>query len=134
MVVPTLDEADSIDPLLTRLLALDLPANSFEVIFVDNGSHDGTPGRVQAWEGRANVRLVEHREKPHMAGSILAGIALARGEVIVVMDTDLSHPPERLPALVAPLLDGSHDIAVGAAMQRAAAQRACHGTVNGSRT
>ena len=29
------------------------------------------------------------------------------------MDADLSHPPERLPALVAPLLDGSHDIAVG---------------------
>ena len=113
MVVPTLDEADSIDPLLTRLLALDLSANSFEVIFVDGGSRDGTPGRARAWAEHANIRLVEYREKSHPAGSILAGVALARGGVIVVMDADLSHPPERLPALVAPLLDGSHDIAVG---------------------
>jgi dolichol-phosphate mannosyltransferase len=48
VVVPTLDEANSIDPLLTRLLALDLSANSFEVIFVDGGSRDGTPGRARA--------------------------------------------------------------------------------------
>lgn len=113
MVVPTLNEADNIDPLLTRLLALDLAPDSFEVIFVDDGSRDGTPDKVRAWEGRANVRLLERREKPDLTGSILAGVALARGDVIVVMDADLSHPPERLPALVAPVLDGSHDVAVG---------------------
>ena len=70
VVVPTLDEADNIDPLLTRLFALDLAPGSFEVIFVDDGSHDGTPGRVRAWEGRAPVRLVERREKPDLTGSI----------------------------------------------------------------
>ncbi|MEO6563878.1 MAG: glycosyltransferase family 39 protein, partial [Nitrosospira sp.] len=113
VVILTLDEADNIDPILTRLFALDLAPGSFEVIFVDDGSHDGTPGRVRAWAGRAPVRLVERREKPDLTGSILAGVAQARGEVIVVMDADLSHPPEQLPALVAPVLDGSHDIAVG---------------------
>lgn len=113
VVVPTLDAADDIEPLLTRLLALDLAPGSFEVIMVDMGSRDGTPDRVRAWEGRAPVRLVERREKPDLADSILAGVAVARAEVIVVMHADLSHPPERLPALVAPLLDGSHDIAVG---------------------
>jgi len=112
-VVPTLDAAEDIDRLLTRLLALDLAPGSFEVIMVDMGSRDGTPDRVRAWEGRAPVRLVECREKPDLADSILAGVAVARAEVIVVMHADLSHPPERLPALVAPLLDGSHDIAVG---------------------
>ena len=60
-----------------------------------------------------NVRLIERHEQPDLTGSILAGVALARSDVIVVMDADLSHPPERLPALVAPLLDGSHDVAVG---------------------
>ncbi len=113
MVVPTLNEADNIDSLITRLFALDLAPGSFEIIFVDDGSSDGTPDRVRAWEGRANVRLVERREKPDLTGSILAGVALARGDVIVVMDADLSHPPERLPALVAPVLDGSHDVAIG---------------------
>lgn len=113
MVVPTLNEADNIDPLLTRLIALDLAPGSFEIIFVDDGSADGTLERVRAWEGRANVRLLERREKPDLTGSILAGVALARGDVIVVMDADLSHPPERLPAMVAPVLDGSHDVAIG---------------------
>lgn len=42
VVIPTLNETDNIDPLLTRLFALDLPKDSFEVIIVDDGSKDGT--------------------------------------------------------------------------------------------
>ncbi|MEI8384650.1 MAG: glycosyltransferase, partial [Nitrosomonadaceae bacterium] len=98
VVIPTLNETDNIDPLLTRLFALDLPQGSFEVIIVDDGSKDGTPDKVRAWEGRAPVRLIERREKPDLTASILAGVAVAQGEVIVVMDADLSHPPERLHA------------------------------------
>jgi dolichol-phosphate mannosyltransferase len=113
IVIPTLNEADNIDPLLTRLFSLDLPKNSFEVIIVDDGSIDGTPGKVRAWESQANVRLIERREKPGLTDSVRAGVASAQGNVIVVMDADLSHPPERLPALVAPVLEGSHDLAIG---------------------
>jgi dolichol-phosphate mannosyltransferase len=113
IVIPTLNEADNIDPLLNSLLALDLPPDSFEVIFVDDGSRDGTPEKVHAWEKKANVRLIERTEKPDLIASILAGTAAARSEVIVVMDADLSHPPERLHALVEPVLNGSHDVAVG---------------------
>ena len=113
VVIPTLNEADNIDPLLTSLFALDLPPNHFEVIFADDGSSDGTPDKVRAWEKKANVRLVERREKPDLTASILAGVAIARSNVIVVMDADLSHPTDRLTALVEPVLNGSHDIAVG---------------------
>ena len=95
VVVPTLNETDNIDPLLTRLFALDLPPDSFEVIFVDDGSNDGTPDKIRAWEGRSNVRLIERREKPDLTASILAGVAVAQGDVIVVMDADLSHEPGR---------------------------------------
>ena len=59
VVIPTLNEADNIDPLLTSLFALNLPQDSFEVIFVDDGSKDGTPEKVRAWEKKAQVRLIE---------------------------------------------------------------------------
>lgn len=113
IVIPSLNEADNIDPLLTRLFALALPAGSFEVIVVDDGSRDGTADRVRAWQGRAPVQLLERREEPDLAASILAGVAAARSEVILVMDADLSHSPESVAAVVAPVLDGTHDIAVG---------------------
>lgn len=112
IVIPTLNEAENIDPLLTRLFSLDLD-KGFEVIIVDDGSTDGTQNKVRAWETRQPVRLVERRGKPDLTGSVLDGVALANSDVIVVMDADLSHPPERLPALTAPVLEGTHDVAIG---------------------
>ncbi|MDV6341848.1 glycosyltransferase family 39 protein [Nitrosomonas sp. Is24] len=113
VVIPTLNEADNIDPLLTSLFALNLPPDSFEVIFVDDGSKDGTPEKVRAWEKKARVRLIERTEKPDLTASILAGAAQAQSDVIVVMDADLSHPTEQLSAVVAPVLNGSHDVSIG---------------------
>lgn len=113
VVVPTLDDVDNIDPLLTNLAALGLPPESFEVIFVDGGSGDGTPDKVRAWKDRPNIRLVECQEKPDLARTIHAGTAAARGSIVVVMDVDMSHPPANLSALIAPVLDGGYDVAVG---------------------
>ena len=113
IVVPTLNESENIDLLLTRLFALDLNPDTFEVIFVDDGSTDGTPDKVRAWESRSNVRLIQRQEKPDLTASILAGAATAKSDVIVVMDADLSHPPERLSAVVTPVLNGNYDVAIG---------------------
>ncbi len=113
IVVPTLNESENIDLLLTRLFALDIPPDNFEVIFVDDGSTDGTPDKIRAWENRSNVHLIERQDKPDLTASILAGIATANSNVIVVMDADLSHPPERLSAMVTPVLKGDYDVAVG---------------------
>ncbi|MBA2483514.1 MAG: glycosyltransferase family 39 protein [Nitrosomonas sp.] len=113
IVVPTLNEAENIDLLLTRLFSLDIAPNSFEVIVVDDSSTDGTPEKVNAWVDHANVRLVERTEQPDLIASVLAGVAIATSEVIVVMDADLSHPLDRLQALVTPILDGNYDVAIG---------------------
>ncbi len=113
IVVPTLNEAENIDSLLNRILAVDFGTDSFEIIFVDDGSTDGTPDKVRAWKKRASVQLIERREKPDLTASILAGAATARSDVIVVMDADLSHSPEHLPAIVTPVLHGNYDVAIG---------------------
>lgn len=113
IVVPTLNESGNIDLLLTRIFALGFSPDSFEIIFVDDGSTDGTPDKVRAWANQANIHLIERREKPDLTASILAGAASARSDVIVVMDADLSHPPECLPAIVTPVLNNTCDVVVG---------------------
>lgn len=113
LVVPTLNEARNIDPLLTSLFSLDSLESQFEVIIVDDGSTDGTPEKVKRWEASHNVRLIERHAQPDLTASILDGVAAANHEVIAVMDADLSHPPDRLAALVQPVLNDSHDIVIG---------------------
>ncbi len=113
LIIPTLNEAGNIDPLLTNIFSLDNLGNQFEVIIVDDNSTDGTPDEVRKWQKTHNVRLIERHAQPDLTASILDGTAAAKYEVIAVMDADLSHPPERLAALIQPVLDNTHDITIG---------------------
>jgi dolichol-phosphate mannosyltransferase len=114
IVVPTLNEAENIDALLTRLFAA-LSGEVFdaEVVVVDDGSQDGTRERVRGWEGDHPVRLLERGREGGLSGAVLAGAELARGEVVVVIDADLSHPPEKVSELVGPILRDEADMVVG---------------------
>ena len=114
IIIPTLNESENIDSLVTRLLALKVFSENFEIIFVDDGSKDGTQEKIRRWEARNNnIHLVERRAKPDLTASIIEGAATARSNVIVVMDADLSHLPEQLPSIVAPVLEGRYDVAIG---------------------
>jgi len=111
ILIPTLNEAGNVDPLLARVLkVLDAEGMDGEVLVVDGGSRDGTQDRVRAWACSHPVRLVQSGGRRGLSGDILHGAAAARGEV---MDADLSHPPETIPALVGPLLAGTHDVVIG---------------------
>ena len=113
IVVPTLNESENIDLLLTRLFALNIPSDNFEVIFVDDSSSDGTPDKIRAWQKYSNIQLIERTGKPDLTTSILTGADVARSDVIVVMDADLSHPHEQLNALVTPILQDGYDVVIG---------------------
>ena len=113
IIVPMLNEVENVDALLAEILAegsLDL---KFEILIADGGSTDGTVDRVKEWEGVTNVRLVAGDGTRGLAGDVLKAAALASAEVVVVMDADLSHPPDRIRALVKPIIYGSSDMVVG---------------------
>ena len=112
LVIPTLNEVQNIEPLVTRL-AQSRPALD-EIIFVDDGSTDGTRERIRSLTDRSGVRLIE-RENPSLglSGAVLVGARAATGDWLVVMDADLSHPPERIADLLRPLLEDHADIVIG---------------------
>jgi dolichol-phosphate mannosyltransferase len=114
ILVPTLNEVENVDHLVERILAATKDAGfSIEIVFVDGGSTDGTQEAVRAWENKGPVRLAQSDGKGGLSGDILYGAAAVQTDVVVVMDADLSHPPEALPALIRPILAGTQDMAIG---------------------
>src|SRR5438477_234552 len=85
-----------------------------EIVFVDEGSTDATRDMIHALAGRCSLRLIEQDgTELGLAGAIMSGARAAQGEILLVMDADLSHPPERIKDLLAPLFAGSADLVVG---------------------
>lgn len=114
IIIPTLNEAANIQPLLARIFEQNSAALQIEVVFVDDGSSDGTCDRISSLTESQSVRLIR-REHPHdgLAGAVLEGAITAKTRWVLVMDADLSHPPERITDIVGPLLDGSQDMVIG---------------------
>ena len=112
IVIPTLNEAENIAPLVDQIVAA-MPGLR-EIVFVDDRSSDGTPERIRSIAVTAPLRLVE-RENPTLglSGAVIAGARAAEGGILVVMDADLSHPPEEIANLVQPILAGQADMVIG---------------------
>ena len=119
VVVPTYNEAGSV-PILAERLGRALAGRDYELVIVDDGSPDGTADLAAALAPRLPVHVVRRAGKAGLASAVLAGFAEARGDTLVVMDADLSHPPEIVPALVAALEAGA-DLAVGSRYVRGGA-------------
>lgn len=114
VVVPTYDERGNIEPLARRVFSAISPSDS-ELIVVDDDSPDGTAVRVEelAADTGLPLRCLMRRNERGLATAVIHGLRAARGEFCVVMDADLSHPPELIPALVAVMRNPAIDMAIG---------------------
>jgi len=111
IIVPTYNEAASL-PILAERLGTSLGGRDWELVVVDDGSPDGTADIAERLAPRLPVRVVRRSQKSGLASAVMAGFTAARGDLLVVMDADLSHPPEVVPALVDAVVGGA-DLAVG---------------------
>jgi undecaprenyl-phosphate 4-deoxy-4-formamido-L-arabinose transferase len=118
VVVPVFNEEASLRELHRRLrTVLDQIGESAEVVYVDDGSTDGSRDLLEDL-GRDDPTLivVELAHNAGQHGAILAGFQVSRGNVVVTIDADLQNPPEEIPKLLAKVAEG-YDV-VGGVRQR----------------
>jgi len=115
IVIPTFREAPNIPVLLQRLdQALTGRLRPFEVILVDDDSGDGIIDVAEREKpGRELVLIVRRHVPRDLSQAVVDGLARSCGEFVVVMDADLSHPPETIAAMIAALEGGEADFVIG---------------------
>jgi glycosyltransferase involved in cell wall biosynthesis len=110
VIVPVYNELLHLEELLQAVLASPIKK---EVIIVDDGSTDGTREKLLALPHREDVTIVFHENNCGKGASIRTALAYARGEYVLIQDSDLEYDPEDYRALLAPLQRGSANVVYG---------------------
>jgi dolichol-phosphate mannosyltransferase len=116
IVIPTYNESKNIIKILDSLrtaLTRDMDA---EIIVVDDNSPDGTGKTVEDYASSENpeysIHVIRRENKLGLSSAIVTGIERAKGDAVVVMDSDMSHPPQTIPKMVEELQNPDCDIVV----------------------
>ena len=110
MVVPVYNEAAHVDELLRAIHASPVKK---EIIIVDDGSTDGTREKLRAMPPMEGVTVVFHEKNCGKGAAIRTALAYARGEYVLIQDSDLEYDPQDYPALIAPLEAGKANVVYG---------------------
>jgi dolichol-phosphate mannosyltransferase len=112
VIVPTYQEAENIPHLVARIGAVrESSGLPIEVTFMDDESGDGSAKVVDSLE-LSWVKLITRTSDRGLSYAVMDGLKQSRGDVVVVMDADLSHPPEAIPQMLEKLSEGA-EMAVG---------------------
>ena len=118
IIIPTYNESQNIIQIL-RSIGENLPKNtSTEAIVVDDNSPDGTGTMVEDYLNNVKriagytIDIIHRTAKKGLSSAVLKGIQYAKGETIVVMDSDFSHPPQIIPKMVEMLRKSHCDIVI----------------------
>ena len=105
VVVPMLDEAENLSPLIMAIFNVLAPFCRFEVVLVDDGSKDETRAIALDLAGRfGGIRVIGHDSSAGQSAAIHSGVTAARAAIIATLDCDGQNPPENLTSILAPFL------------------------------
>lgn len=113
LVIPTYNEAKNLEILLPEMLDVFKSWNT-EIIFVDDGSNDGTREYIRKQMNIfSNIRIIERPKLMGIGSALIAGYNLAHGKYIISVDSDLSFPSEDVGKIVQLLISGKYDMVLG---------------------
>ncbi|VTR92669.1 Undecaprenyl-phosphate glycosyltransferase, DPM1-like family OS=Geobacter metallireducens (strain GS-15 / ATCC 53774 / DSM 7210) GN=Gmet_2892 PE=4 SV=1: Glycos_transf_2 [Gemmata massiliana] len=121
VVVPVKDERENVRPMFTRVReALDGSRTaSWELVFVDDGSTDGTFTELETVAREdTRIKVVRLRRNFGQSAATQAGVDAAAGDVIVTMDGDLQNDPADIPLMIAKMTEGGYDAVLGQRAKR----------------
>lgn len=110
VIVPTYNERGNLLDLVKRIDKA-LKTYEYEVVVIDDSSPDGTWDVAQELSKNYPVKPIKRKERG-LSTAVVRGIQESDNEILVVIDADLQHPPERIPALIEQIQKGA-DIAIG---------------------
>lgn len=114
IIVPTYNEAENIGPLVSKIFAATKAAAiEAEVIVVDDSSPDGTAKVAEALKPEFRVSVLRRTGIRGLSRSVMDGFSRASGDILCVMDADLSHPPEAIPVMFSAIRNGEADFVIG---------------------
>ena len=114
MIVPTYNEKDNLDELVSRIFESCQKAGiEAELVVVDDNSPDGTGVHAEELSRAHRIKVVHRAGKLGLSSAVLEGFSASSGSILVVMDADLSHPPEKIPEMVAKIESRQADVVVG---------------------
>lgn len=118
IIIPTYNERANIKKLVPRIFEiLSREKLHAEVVIVDDNSPDGTAEEGEGLGKKYDVHVVKRSGKLGLSSAVIDGFGHAKGDILGVMDADLSHPPEKIPEMVRQLQDrplgGGYDVVFG---------------------
>ncbi len=111
LIAPTYNEKENIVPLVERVHKA-LSQYDYELIIVDDNSPDGTAQLANSLSSKYPLKVIVRTTERGLASAVVAGFSQAGGQVLGVIDADLQHPPEAIPALLDAIRGGA-DVAIG---------------------
>ncbi len=99
VIIPTYNEAENL-PELVCLLDSNLSKLDYEIIIVDDNSPDKTSEIAEKLSDKYPIKVIHRNRKLGLATAVVAGFKTAKGNLLCVMDADLSHPPEKINEMI----------------------------------
>ena len=100
IIIPVFNEKDNIHPLLASLLPI-IESYSYEILFVNDGSRDGTDTVIQGIaQKNKNIKLLSFNRNFGHQIALMAGYSFAKGDAVISMDADLQDPPSAIPQMI----------------------------------